>query len=85
MARPLHLVLLGAGKTGSLIAEVAKERGHRTTVITEIENPGGAWLTPANLANVDALIDFTTPEAVLPNIAKCIATRKPLVVGTTGW
>ncbi len=85
MAKPLHLVLLGQGKTGSLVAEVAAERGHKTTLLTEIENPDGNWLTAENLRGVDAVIDFTTPEAVLPNIAKCIAARAPMVVGTTGW
>lgn len=84
-ARPLHLVLLGAGKTGSLIAEVAAERGHRTTVLTEAENAKGAWLTPDNLRGVDAVIDFTTPDAVLENIARCVAAKAPMVVGTTGW
>jgi 4-hydroxy-tetrahydrodipicolinate reductase len=85
MTKPLHLVLLGQGKTGSLVAEVAAERGHKTTLITEIENPDGIWLTVENLRNVEAVIDFTTPDAVLPNIAKCIAARTPMVVGTTGW
>ena len=75
-ARPLHLVLLGQGKTGSLVAEVAAERGHRTTIITEVENEGGAWLTPDNLRDADAVIDFTTPEAVLANIAGCVAAKK---------
>ncbi len=85
MAKPLHLVLLGQGKTGSLVAEVAAERGHKTTLVTEIENPGGIWLSADNLRDADAVIDFTTPDAVLPNIAKCIAARAPMVVGTTGW
>jgi 4-hydroxy-tetrahydrodipicolinate reductase len=84
-ARPLHLVLLGQGKTGSLVAEVAAERGHHTQVITEIENEGGAWLTPENLRDADAVIDFTTPEAVLANIAGCVVGGKPMVVATTGW
>jgi 4-hydroxy-tetrahydrodipicolinate reductase len=84
-ARPLYLVLLGQGKTGSLVAEVAVERGHRTTVLTEKENPGGAWLTLENLRGVDAVIDFTAPDAVLANIAGCMATKTPTVVGTTGW
>ena len=83
--QPLHLALLGSGKTGSLVAEVAVERGHRTRVVTETENAGGAWLTAVNLRNVDAVIDFTTPDAVLANIAACIAAKKPMVVGTTGW
>ena len=85
MSKPLHLALLGRGKTGSLVAEVAGERGHKTTVLTEIENPNGAWLTAENLRDVDAVIDFTAPDAVLANIAKCIAARTPMVVGTTGW
>jgi 4-hydroxy-tetrahydrodipicolinate reductase len=83
--RPLHVALLGSGKTGSLVAEVATERGHRTRVVTEAENTDGAWLTPGNLKDVDAVIDFTTPDAVLPNIAACVAAKKPMVVGTTGW
>jgi len=85
MAGALHLVLLGQGKTGSLVAEVAAERGYKTTVLTEIENPDGIWLTSDNLRGADAVIDFTAPEAVLTNIAKCIAAGKPMVVGTTGW
>ena len=85
MANALHLVLLGSGKTGSLVADVARERGHVTTVLTDVENPDGVWLTAEHLLDVDAVVDFTAPEAVLTNIAKCIAARKPMVVGTTGW
>jgi len=85
MGGALHLVLLGSGKTGSLVAEVAHERGHKTTVLTDVENPDGVWLTAENLRDADAVVDFTAPEAVLTNIAKCIAARKPMVVGTTGW
>ena len=84
-ARPLNLVLLGQGKTGSLVAEVARERGHKTTLLTEVENPSGAWLTHENLRGVDAVIDFTTPDAVLANIAGCVTAKTPMVVGTTGW
>jgi 4-hydroxy-tetrahydrodipicolinate reductase len=83
--RSLHLVLLGRGKTGSLVAEVAGERGHRTRVVTEAENVIGAWLTAENLQDADAVIDFTTPEAIPANIAACVAAHKPMVVGTTGW
>ena len=81
----MNLVLLGQGKTGSLVAEVAAERGHRVTAVAEAENRRGAWLTAENLRDADAVIDFTTPKAVLANIAGCMAARKPMVVGTTGW
>ena len=85
MPRALNLVLLGQGKTGSIVAEVAKERGHYPTVLTELENPDGRWLTPENLKDVDAVIDFTAPGAVLSNISRGIAAKVPMVVGTTGW
>ncbi len=84
-ARPLHLVLLGCGKTGFLVAEVAAERGHSVRVVRGAENTNGAWLRPDNLRDTDAVIDFTTPHAVLANIAACVASSKPMVVGTTGW
>ena len=45
MPRALNLVLLGQGKTGSIVAEVAKERGHYVTVLSEMENSDGRWLT----------------------------------------
>ena len=85
MPRSLNLVLLGQGKTGSVVGEVAKERGHRVTTLTEIENAAGRWLTAENLRDVDAVIDFTTPEAVQANIAHCLGAGKSMVVGTTGW
>ena len=77
--------MLGRGKTGSLVAEVAQERGHRVRSIDEAENAGAAWLTEKNLSDFDAVIDFTTPHAVLPNIEACLRARKAMVVGTTGW
>lgn len=83
--QPLHLVLLGQGKTGSIVTELAKERGHHITALTEIENADGRWLIPENLRGVDVVIDFTTPDAVSVNIARCIAAKTPMVVGTTGW
>ena len=77
--------MLGRGKTGSLVAEVAQERGHRVRSIDEAENAGAAWLTEKNLSDFDAVIDFTTPHAVLANIDACLRAKKAMVVGTTGW
>ena len=83
--RSLNLLVLGRGKTGSLVAEVARERGHRVHSIDETDNPGAAWLTSERLREFDAVIDFTTPQAVLPNIEACLRAKKTMVVGTTGW
>jgi 4-hydroxy-tetrahydrodipicolinate reductase len=81
----MNLVLLGHGKTGSLVAEIAKERGHSVLVVASRENNNGAALTGDTLAGVDAVIDFTTPDAVLPNIEACARAGANMVVGTTGW
>lgn len=82
---PLQVVVLGPGKTGSLVAEVARERGHLVQTIDADVNENAAWLMPGNLSNIDVVIDFTTPHAVLNNIAACVSARKAMVVGTTGW
>jgi 4-hydroxy-tetrahydrodipicolinate reductase len=81
----MNLLLLGHGKTGALVEEVARQRGHSVRVLTSKENPHARALGADHLHGVDALIDFTTPEAVVENIEACIHARKPIVIGTTGW
>ena len=81
----MKIVLLGAGKTGSLVAEVATIRGHVVEIIEEHENPKGKALTKKRLTEVDAVIDFTTPDAVMANIEATIRAGANMVVGTTGW
>jgi 4-hydroxy-tetrahydrodipicolinate reductase len=81
----MNLVLLGAGKTGSVVAGVAGERGHQMKIVEIDENPNGVALTRAALAGVDAVIDFTAPQAVLKNIEACTRAGTNMVVGTTGW
>jgi 4-hydroxy-tetrahydrodipicolinate reductase len=77
--------VLGPGKTGSVVADVALERGHQVEIIDVDVNADGVWLTPEHLSDVDVVIDFTTPEAVLTNIDRCVGAGKAMVVGTTGW
>jgi 4-hydroxy-tetrahydrodipicolinate reductase len=81
----MNIVLVGHGKTGSLVAEIGRERGHQVRIIEEEENANGAALTRVSLAGVDAVIDFTTPHAVIANIEACARAGANLVVGTTGW
>jgi 4-hydroxy-tetrahydrodipicolinate reductase len=83
--RCLSLVVLGPGKTGSLVAEVARDRGHEVKVIDSATNKGAAWLTDDHLRDIDVVIDFTAPDAVLAHIHACLRARKAMVVGTTGW
>jgi 4-hydroxy-tetrahydrodipicolinate reductase len=81
----MRILVLGQGKTGKLVAEVATERGHTVQGLDIQENAGAAALTPAFLADFDVAIDFTTPQAVLENMRACLAAGAKIVVGTTGW
>jgi len=81
----MRLLILGRGKTGSLVAEAARERGHEVEVMASAQNPHGAALTLGNLNSVDVVIDFTTPASVIENVEACILSRRNMVVGTTGW
>lgn len=82
---PLRMLVLGPGKTGSLVAEVARDRAHHVQIVDAAVNQGGAWLTAENLRSIDVVIDFTSPNAVLGNIDACVRAHKAMVVGTTGW
>jgi 4-hydroxy-tetrahydrodipicolinate reductase len=81
----MKLLVLGCGKTGSLVAEVARQRGHEVQSLASQENADGRGLTLELLRRIDAVIDFTTPHAVVPNIIRCAEAGVPIVVGTTGW
>jgi 4-hydroxy-tetrahydrodipicolinate reductase len=81
----MNLLVLGAGKTGSLVAEAAREHRHHVRVLRGSENPRGSALVADNLRDIPVVIDFTNPESVLENIAACLHAKKNMVIGTTGW
>jgi len=81
----MRVLVLGVGKTGKLVAQVAAEHGHGVHVLDAKENKDGAALTPPFVAGFDVVIDFTTPDAVVANMRACLATGAKMVVGTTGW
>lgn len=79
------ILVLGKGKTGSLVAEVARERGHGVRALDINDNPHASALTAPNLAGVDVVIDFTAPSCVLVHMEASVEAGKNMVVGTTGW
>jgi 4-hydroxy-tetrahydrodipicolinate reductase len=81
----MKLLILGRGKTGSLVADVAAERKHHIRIAGAEENPACAALTPEKIRDIDAVIDFTTPHTVVPHIEAVVKAGKNIVVGTTGW
>lgn len=81
----MNLLILGRGKTGSLVAEFALQRKHQVSVAGSKENQACAALSAERLDDIDAVIDFTTPHCVVANIEACVRAGKNMVVGTTGW
>ncbi len=81
----MRVLVLGAGKTGKLVASVAHEHGHSVHVLDASENRNAAALTAPFVAGFDVIIDFTTPEAAVQNMRACLANGSKMVVGTTGW
>ena len=81
----MKVLLLGQGKTGSLVADVARQRGHEVRSLRSKDNQDGRGLTLELLQQSDVVIDFTTPHAAIPNIIRCAEARVPMIVGTTGW
>jgi 4-hydroxy-tetrahydrodipicolinate reductase len=81
----MHVLILGRGRVGSLVAEVAGGRRHQIRIAGAAENAACAALTADKLHDVDVVIDFTAPHCVLANIEACVRAGKNMVVGTTGW
>jgi 4-hydroxy-tetrahydrodipicolinate reductase len=81
----MQFLVLGKGKTGSLVAEVACERGHAVRSLDINDNQHASALTAANLKGLDVVIDFTAPEAAVENMRAVLTLGGRIVVGTTGW
>jgi 4-hydroxy-tetrahydrodipicolinate reductase len=79
------ILVLGKGKTGSLVAQIARERGHGVRALDIFENEHASALTGPSLAGVDVVVDFTAPEAAVENMRAVLALGGRIVVGTTGW
>jgi 4-hydroxy-tetrahydrodipicolinate reductase len=79
----MNIALIGYGRMGHEIEDVAKERGHKIKLIIDVDNSSD--LIPENLKGIDAAIEFSSPESAFKNISVCLASRVPVVSGTTGW
>jgi 4-hydroxy-tetrahydrodipicolinate reductase len=81
----MKLLILGRGKTGSLVADAGRQRKHSVSVVGAAENPACAALAQEKLADIDVVIDFTAPSCIVGHIEACVRAGKSMVVGTTGW
>ena len=74
----MKIALLGYGKMGKAIEQIAMERHHSIVLKTNLKEE-------IDLANVDVAIDFSTPDAAFENISFCLEHKIPIISGTTGW
>jgi 4-hydroxy-tetrahydrodipicolinate reductase len=79
----MNIALIGYGKMGKIIEEVALSRGHSVSVKIDLNNL--ADFNTEVFSKVDVAIEFTSPHTALQNILKCIDYSTPIVSGTTGW
>lgn len=82
----MNLALLGYGKMGKMIAQLAPQRDMQVKLVLDIEeNAQGKGITREKFQGIDVCIDFTTPEAAVENVRRVAGLGVNLVVGTTGW
>src|SRR5438874_2016283 len=79
----MKIALIGYGKMGKAIEEIALQKGHEVVLRISIENTGD--LTITNLREADVAIEFTGPESAAENLEKCFDAGVPVVCGSTGW
>jgi len=79
----MKIALIGYGKMGKEIETIALARKHE--VVLKLNRESAANITNLDLQTADVAIEFSTPDAVIENIKKCIDAQLPIVVGTTGW
>jgi 4-hydroxy-tetrahydrodipicolinate reductase len=82
----MRIALLGYGKMGKLIEEIALREGWEVDPkLDVIDNKDGHGITPESMEGVDVVIEFSQPESVLANIEAAAQAGVSIVVGTTGW
>ncbi len=79
----MNIALIGYGKLGKAIEEIAIQRGHQLILKIDIDNL--EELSGANLSKADVAIEFTGPHSAFDNVMKCLQSGIPIVCGTTGW
>jgi 4-hydroxy-tetrahydrodipicolinate reductase len=82
MAKKLKIALIGYGKMGKMIEQIAIGRGHEVVCKLSHESNAKEWKA---ISKADVAIEFTKPDSAIENIKKCFALNIPVVVGTTGW
>lgn len=75
----MKIALLGYGRMGKAIEEIAKARGHKIVAKIDKDNPNDP------IDSADVAINFSVPSAAVSNITNTLNQGVPVVCGTTGW
>jgi len=82
----MKLALVGYGKMGRMLEQLAPEYGFEVGLILDIHNNvDGSGITRDNFTGIAAAIEFSTPESAVNNAVRLAAIGVPVVIGTTGW
>lgn len=79
----MNIALIGYGKMGKIIEEIAVQREH--TIILKIDIDNADQFTKENLSKADVAIEFTGPHSAYDNLKKLMQFAIPTVCGSTGW
>jgi 4-hydroxy-tetrahydrodipicolinate reductase len=79
----MKFALIGYGKMGKAIEEIAIQRGH--TIALRIDENNLHEFNKENIAKADVAIEFTSPHSALDNIKKALSMGTPTISGSTGW
>jgi len=82
----MNLAIVGYGKMGRLVEQLAPNYGFRVPLHLDIEdNLNGNGITRERFKDIDVAVEFSTPTAAIENIERLAAAGVNTVVGTTGW
>jgi 4-hydroxy-tetrahydrodipicolinate reductase len=79
----MKIALIGYGKMGKAIEEIASQKGYE--IVLKISDTNLGDFTKENLQKADVAIEFTNPESAVANMRTCIDAGVPVVCGSTGW
>lgn len=79
----MKIALLGYGKMGRAIEEIAIKRGHEIALKIDVDT--ASQFNAENVQGIDAAIEFTGPTSAFGNVIKCLQFKLPVVCGSTGW
>lgn len=79
----MKIALIGYGKMGKTIEQIALSRGHE--IVARIDVHNSDKFESEAFASADVAIEFSTPESAFDNYLKCFKADVPVVSGTTGW